>query len=81
MKNFDSIMPWDTMFDYSDLMRKLRRIERLLYFREWAVILRDKTGSPIYFDMLNDIFNRLWDMGVVLPDIGKIFNEGVLGNP
>ena len=65
MKNFDSIMPWDTMFDYSDLMRKLRRIERLLYFREWAVILRDKTGDPIYFDMLNDIFNRLWDMGVV----------------
>ena len=49
---------------------RFRRIEQLLYFREWAIALRNRTGNPVYFDMILRTFYLLRDLGVVVTDVG-----------
>ena len=80
MKNFDSIMPWDTMFDYSDLMRKLRRIERLTYYQECYLNLAFRSNADFdscsyYERMALRCKSKLNDLGVVITDVNNKHHE------
>ena len=58
-------------FEYVWRPKKFRRIERLLYFREWAIRLMQKTRNPVYYDMIVSTYRKLRDFGVVVSDVGS----------
>ena len=51
-------------------MNKYERIERLLYFREWAIYLATTTKKDIYVKMMFDTWRKLYDLGLILSDVG-----------
>ena len=69
LENGRAVSQVDTTY-MGHVKRKMRRIERLLYFREWAIVLRDRTGDPVYFEMIWRTFCRLRDLGVVVCSVG-----------
>ena len=54
-------------------MRKMkyRRIEKLLYFREWAIHLSIKTQKKVYLKMMLDTYRELRKLGIVATDVSK----------
>ena len=70
MKNFDSIMPWDTMFVGTKTWHKFRRIERLNYFLECYLDLRNQSKSGSYYEkIIMRCKSLLNDLGVVITDV------------
>ena len=51
-------------------MKKFRRIEKLLYFREWAIALYYKTHNQEYMRMMIDTWKELYKLGVIVADVG-----------
>ena len=49
---------------------KFRRIEQLLYFREWAISLAMKYSNPVYTRLMIKTWNELYDLGVIVTDVG-----------
>ena len=52
-------------------MNRYERIERLLYFREWAIHLATTTNEQVYVQMMFSTWRKLYDLGVILSDVGK----------
>ena len=50
---------------------KYRRIEKLLYFREWAIHLSIKTQKNVYLQMILDTNRKLRKLGVIATNVDK----------
>ena len=59
-------------------MNKFERIERLLYFREWAIALAIKTQKKEYVEMMIDTWSKLYDLGLIVTDVGADNSEHLL---
>ena len=51
-------------FEYTWRPKKFRRIEKLLYFHEWATQLYKQTLKPEYRDMMTATSKKLYRLGV-----------------
>ena len=49
-------------------MNRYERIERLLYFREWAIALAYKTQKKEYFRMMIDTWKKLVQLRLIASD-------------
>ena len=48
----------------------MQYIEKLLYFREWALLLHKRTRNAIYYQMNLNIYHKLRNAGVICSDVG-----------
>ena len=50
---------------------KYKRIEQILYFREWAIHLTIKTQKKVYLQMMLDTYKELRKLHVVATDVSR----------